>query len=162
MGIYYSSVGTRLNNCLRAEGLTIEDFAVISPKLVVRIRNLGRKSEVAIIDRLEELNMKPGRWLGEELVWYEALPYYMEHREEIRKKYPIQYIEKPEEPKEPAPELEKPKDDWEEYRKQLAKEIFLIYIKSEADMPLNTPQVLSEAAVDAADALIAELKKEYQ
>lgn len=159
MGIYYSSVGTRLNNCLRAEELTIEDFAVISPKLVMRIKNLGRKSEVAIIDRLEELNMKPGRWLGEELTWYKALPYYKEHREEIRKKYPIQYIEKPEEQK---PEPEKPKDDWEEYRKQLAKEIFLIYIKSEADSPINSPQVLSEAAADAADALIEELKKDYQ
>lgn len=159
MGIYYSSVGTRLNNCLRAEELTIEDFAVISPKLVMRIKNLGRKSEVAIIDRLEELNMKPGRWLGEELIWYKVLPYYKEHREEIRKKYPIQYIEKPEEQKS---EPEKPKDDWEEYRKQLAKEIFLIYIKSEADSPINSPQVLSEAAADAADALIEELKKDYK
>ena len=59
-------------------------------------------------------------------------------------------------------EPERPKDDWEEYRKQLAKEIFLIYIKSEADRPINTPQVLSEAAADAADALIEELKKDYQ
>lgn len=155
MGIYYSSVGTRLQNILRFNELKIEDFAVIDPSLVVYLFHAGRKCVVALEEALEEMGMKPGKWRGnDEYRFGRAIGFYKEHREEIKKAHPIQYIEKP--------EPEKSKDDWSEYRKQLAKEIFLLYIKNEVDDPLNTPQVLSEAAVDAADALIEELKKEYQ
>ena len=100
MGIYYSSVGTRLKNYLRHEGLTVEDFAIIDPRFCRLIHNLGKKSEVAIHEHLEEMNMKPGRWEGQpDMPVYKVLPYYKEHKEEIRRENPIVYIEKPEEPK---------------------------------------------------------------
>ena len=155
MGIYYySSVGTRLQNILRDNNLKIEDFAVIDPALVVYLFHAGKKCVVALEEALEEMGMKPGKWRGnDEFRFGRAIEYSKEHREYMKKAHPIQYIEKP--------EPEKPRDDWYEYRRQLAKEIYLLYIKNEADNPINT-QVLSEAAADAADALIDELKKEYQ
>ena len=95
MGIYYSSVGTRLERRLADEGLTIEDFAVLNPKLCFYIRQLGKKSVSAIYDSLEEKGMKPGEWDGvPNAMFYRAISYYKEHKEEIRKEHPIVYINK--------------------------------------------------------------------
>lgn len=99
MGIYYSSVGTRLVNYLKMEGLTLEDFTVLSPDMTMYIRNLGIKSKAAIFDWLDENNLQAGKWDGREngMTWYEALDYYKGHRDELRKQYPQKTIEKPEE-----------------------------------------------------------------
>lgn len=153
MGIYYSSVGTRLINYLHHEELTIEDFAVLSPEFVQFIHNLGRKSKTALIERLNELNLNPGAWDGRDngMTWYEALRYYKEHRLELREKYPPQYINK--EPQEP----EKPKDDWSEYRKKLAEDVLMLLLKGGSNYP--DPMMVAGMAVGYTDALIAELKK---
>lgn len=168
MGIYYSSVGTRLTNYLRHEELTIEDFAVLSPEFVQFIHNLGRKSKVAVLERLHELNLNPGTWDGrdEGMTWYEAMRYYKEHRLELREKFPPQHINEP--------EPEKPKDDWETYRKQLATDIMmkLVGIGEYREfvqpggyttycqfVPAYEPEAAADYAVKAADALIANLKK---
>ena len=149
MGIYYSSVGTRLVNYLKYEELTLEDFTVLSPEFAIYIRNLGRKSRAAIIDWLEENNLQAGKWNGREkgMVWYEALDYYKKHRMELRKQYPPKPIEKvDEQPKE---------DDWGEYRKTTAKEILMLMLQSEyPDL-----EIAASMAVGYTDALINELKK---
>lgn len=150
MGIYYSSVGTRLQNYLKAEGLVVEDFAVMNPELVMRINHLGRKSKEAILERLEELNMKPGRWMGQpDMYWYQVLPFYKAHREEIRRENPIQYIEQP--------ESEKPKDNWEEYRKKVAEDILMLLLRSNGNYP--DPAMIAGMAVGYTNALVTELKK---
>ena len=170
MGIYYSSVGTRLTNYLRHEELTIEDFAVLSPEFIQFIHNLGRKSRVAVLERLHELNLNPGTWDGrdEGMTWYEAMRYYKEHRLELREKFPPQHIEKPE-----TKEPEKPKDDWEDYRKKVATDIMMKLVgighfEERVDVyghPITafdaayTPSAAADYAVKAADALIANLKK---
>lgn len=149
MGIYYSSVGTRLVNYLKMEGLTLEDFTVLSPDFTMYIRNLGRKSKVAIYDWLEENNLQAGKWDGREkgLEWYKALDYYKEHRDELRKAYPPKPIEQAEaQPKE---------DDWGEYRKTTAKEILMLMLQRE--YPDTT--MAASMAVGYTDALIGELKK---
>lgn len=167
MGIYYSSVGTRLTNYLRHEELTIEDFAVLSPEFVQFIHNLGRKSKVAVLERLHELNLNPGTWDGrdEGMTWYEAMRYYKEHRLELREKYPPQHINEP--------EPEKPKDDWETYRKQLATDIMMKLVgighfEEGVDVyghPITafdaayTPSAAADYAVRAADALVAKLNE---
>lgn len=99
MGIYYSSVGTRLVNYLKLEGLTLEDFTVLSPDMTMYIKNLGKKSRVAVEDWLEENNLQAGKWDGREkgMTWYKALDYYKEHRDELRKAYPPKPIEQAEE-----------------------------------------------------------------
>lgn len=154
MGIYYSSVGTRLINYLHHEELTIEDFAVLSPEFVQFIHNLGRKSKTALIERLNELNLNPGTWDGRDngMTWYESLRYYKEHRLELREKYPPQYINKVEH------EPEKPKDDWEEYRKKLAEDVLMLLLKGGSDY-YPDPMIVAGMAVGYTDALIAELKK---
>ena len=167
MGIYYSSVGTRLTNYLRHEELTIEDFAVLSPEFIQFIHNLGRKSKVAVLERLHELNLNPGTWDGrdEGMTWYEAMRYYKEHRLELREKFPPQHINEP--------EPEKPKDDWETYRKKIAEEVLLKlvgfgYYEDYVDCYKHpakqfhaayTPSAAADYAVRAADALVEKLKE---
>ena len=151
MGIYYSSVGTRLINYLHHEDLTVEDFAVLDPKFVRYIHNLGKKSQVALLERLEEKNLQPGKWDGTDLglTWYQARDYYKVHRAELRQQYPPKYIEQP--------EPEKPKEDWEEYRKKLAKEILLLLLQQYKDVP--DPDIIGGMAVGYTDALIVHLKE---
>ena len=167
MGIYYSSVGTRLTNYLRHEELTIEDFAVLSPEFVQLIHNLGRKSKTAVLERLHELNLNPGTWDGrdEGMTWYEALRYYKKHRLELREKYPPQHINQPE---------ETPKDDWEDYRKKVATDILMKlvglgeyveipqpggYTPYRQFVPAYKADAAADYAVRAADALIEKLKE---
>ena len=167
MGIYYSSVGTRLTNYLRHEELMIEDFAVLSPEFVQFIHNLGRKSKTAVLERLHELNLNPGTWDGRDngMTWYEALRYYKEHRLELREKFPPQHINQP--------EPEKPKDDWEAYRKKIAEEVLLKLIDLgkyrecvdangfhySTFVPAYEPDAAADYAVRAADALVEKLKE---
>ena len=168
MGIYYSSVGTRLTNYLRHEELTIEDFAVLSPEFVQFIHNLGRKSKVAVLERLHELNLNPGTWDGrdEGMTWYEAMRYYKEHRLELREKFPPQHINEP--------EPEKPADDWETYRKKIAEEVLLKlvvigeynefanpngYTSYRQFVSAYSPEAAADYAVKAADALVEKLKE---
>ena len=167
MGIYYSSVGTRLVNYLKLEGLTLEDFSVLSPDMTMYIKNLGKKSRVAVEDWLEENNLQAGKWDGREkgMTWYKALDYYKEHRDELRKAYPPKPIEQAEEqPKE---------DDWEEYRKRIAEEVLLKLTgigyweeivgayghPEKMFVSAYSPKKAAEFSVSVADALIKNLKE---
>lgn len=150
MGIYYSSVRTRLQNILQFNELKIEDFAVIDPSLVIYLFHAGKKCVVALEEALEEMGMRPGKWRGnDEYRFGRAIGFYKEHREEIKKAHPIQYIEKP--------EPEKSKDDWSEYRKKLAEDVLMLLLKGGSNYP--DPMMVAGMAVGYTDALIAELKK---
>lgn len=151
MGIYYSSVGTRLQNVLRENELTVDDFAVLDPCLIKFFRNCGRKSVAALVEALEEKGMQPGKYMGPPLrPYYEAVPYYKEHKAEILEENPIVYIEKP--------ETRTPEEfvRMETFRREVAKEV-LIKLVTLKDFAYNT-KAAAEYAVRAADALIDELK----
>ena len=158
MGIYHSSVGTRLRNYLQLEGLTVEDFAVLSPKFVRYIRNLGRRSEQAVFERLEELGLEAGKYEGQPgMPWYKVVPYYKEHREEIRMENPIVHITR-------LNEETKPKDfDWSAFRREVSRDILLKFagnldIKSVV-VANYEPNYYAAIAVDWADALIHNLQE---
>lgn len=152
MGIYYSSVGTRLRNYLHEEGLTVEDFAVLAPQFVRYVHNLGKKSEVAVLDRLEELGLEPGKYEGPPgMRWYEVVPYYKKHKEEILKENPIVRTK---------PEKEEKKDedsDWSVFRRETAKDILCSLLSGQ--YATWEPQRQIEVAISYTDKLIQELKE---
>ena len=159
MGIYYSSVGTRLQNYLRFECLSVEDFAVLSPKFVRLIRNLGKKSEQAVRDRLEEMGLEPGKYEGQPgMPWHKVVPYYKEHKEEIRKENQIVYINKPEETEPQQPESV----DWDSYRREVAKDILAGFASNSVIIDERPdsfePDFYSKIAIEWADSLVKHLK----
>ena len=167
MGIYYSSVGTRLQNVLRENELTVEDFAVLDPCLIKFFRNCGRKSVAALVEALEEKGMQPGKYMGPPLrPYYEAVPYYKEHKAEILEENPIVYIEKPE------ASIPEESVRMETFRREVAKDILLKLVcigeyRDSVDqnffayrtfVPSFTADSAADYAVKAADALIERLK----
>lgn len=151
MGIYYSSVGTRLERRLADEGLTIEDFAVLNPKLCFYIRQLGKKSVSAIYDSLEEKGMKPGEWDGvPNAMFYRAISYYKEHKEEIRKEHPIVYINKKD-------SKQVDSVDWSSFRREAAKDILAGFCASGTAINKN---VTISFVIELTDELIKQLKQE--
>ena len=171
MGIYYNSNETRMYNIIRQAGLTMDDMTVIDPRLCFALRNFGRKCYQAILDQLAIEGRDPGTWNDNDVSIYEhkKLAYYKEHRDEIQKDYPVQKKRNLNAPAEP----EKPKDDWETYRKQLATDIMMKLVgighfEERVDVyghPITafdaayTPSAAADYAVRAADALVARLKE---
>lgn len=76
----------RTSNLLRYAGLRIEDLAYIDPKLCLAIRNFGDKAYHECLAELKAKGLEPGKWTGTKKVQYfcDNIPYYVEHREEIR------------------------------------------------------------------------------